>query len=213
MRRVQGLTVAMVYILFTAAAAEATSSTYNATVNLNPNAPCTCPAGIVAGNAALPPVSFLMGLGDQITGTISLANGPVDLSGPAGSFFIIELQFDGIGTSFLANTSSQITLGNLAGSLPDQLFTSSGSSGTSIFADIEGDGSSPYHFSFSNFSYTTTVTSLSPTAAQVVRADYFEMFAGSIRLDSGVPEPGTGGLSALGCVALLGIIFGRRCKA
>jgi hypothetical protein len=158
---------------------------------------------------------FTVGVGDQITGTITIANGPVNLSGPAGSYFTIDLQFDGLGTSFLAATTSHATLGDLTGSLPNQVFTTSDQSGSSVFAQLQAEQSSPYNFSFSEFNYTVTVTSLLPqgTPAQVVQADYFTVVAGSVNVNSAIPEPGTAGLLAVGCIALLGRIFGRRCVA
>jgi hypothetical protein len=105
MRDLQGLATAIAYLFFTAAAAEAGTFTYDATVNLNPNIPCTCASGFVVGTADLSQEMFLVGVGDQIAGTITIANGPVDLSGPAGSFFDIAIQFDAFGNNIFDFTS------------------------------------------------------------------------------------------------------------
>jgi hypothetical protein len=193
-------------MLFGVATARATTFTYNAIVDPDPTQAIVLNSGGLLGlSTAVPYADFLVAVGDVFTGTITFADGPVQLSGPEGSIAQALLEFSDVGSDFEVSYVEAISVLGLAGSLSKPVFTGSGE-GTGVFASMQAFGPA-YDFSFSQFDYTVTVTGInSPNAppTQGVFAAYFDIYANGIRLGSVAPEPETVGLCAAGCAAILG---------
>jgi hypothetical protein len=108
-------------------------------------------------SAATPNADFLMAVGDIITGTVTIADGPVQLSGPPGSIAQVQLEFASVGSNFTVTSDSTVSLIGLTG-LTNQMFTGS-EEGSGVLAVMDIDGPA-YDFSFSQFDYTVVVTSV-----------------------------------------------------
>jgi hypothetical protein len=88
---------------------------------------------------------------------VTIADGPVQLSGPAGSIAKVQLEFANVGSNFTVTSDSTVSLIGLTG-LTNQVFTGS-EEGSGVLAVMDIDGPA-YDFSFSQFDYTLIVTSV-----------------------------------------------------
>ena len=138
--------------------------------------------------------------GDVITGAFTFIGGPILMETPSGDTdeSLVAFFSPTSGSPSLGETFS-LTFQGLNGTYPGA--NSSGGSGGCCFIAEEYSNGGAYDFSFTGFTYTIDVTSVS-TGSTSVYFSQFSLGAQLVEFGTAIPEPSTMMLCGIGFLAL-----------
>jgi PEP-CTERM motif len=195
------LTLPAIVVAASAICHASTTYTVNETITLNPGA-ITSSAGHQFYSQTFGVASpVTVQAGDVITGTFSFIGGPILLESPSGDFTEgIDAFFSPVSGNPSLGATASIDLLGLQGSFPQSNPFSVNEGGCCFVTEQYSNGGA-YDFSFTGFTYTISVNSVS-TGSAAIYFSQFNLDGQYVEFGTAIPEPSSLAFCGLGFAAL-----------
>jgi hypothetical protein len=200
--------VVTVLFLGSSVMCRATITSVNQTITLN-SAFLSSSGGFESYGQSFSPTSpFIVHNGDEITGTINFTGGPIFIESPSGSFNeSLVLFFSPVSGSVGTTETNNIDFLGLQGVFGTTNPIPVGSSSGCCFIAAQFSNGNAFDFSFTSFTYTINVTSLTATTQFYLSS--LSLQGQVIELGVSAPEPSPFVLCGVG-FGVLGWVAWRR---